>query len=553
MHYLCLHRLSRKVAASESTANTYASEAAANRKNLVREPRTCGLRRPGLTAAMSLFVLAIYLLFPVKDYFFDGIYFAQTIEDSHRLNLFLFHPNHLLYTATGYMMYRGTEGVGVHARALDLLVLFNTLMSALAAAAFMQILLEVSSSSYLSCVLTLGFAFSATWWRYSPNADAYVPAIFFLIVCFYLILPNHRARPVSLALTHSLAMLFHQMTVMFYPVAIAGIWLQGANAPLKQRMRRAAIYTAVAAAVVISAYCLVFRLGTGRLPFNEFHHWVMFHDPAVGFEFNFAHSVFHTLHGSAQLLFATKLSYARSELLSKIGLGLAILLGVVSLLQIVRYRGDLATLVNAFRDADRVLLLLPALWIVTFVGFLFFWVPSNQHYRPFYSVPIFLLIAIYWSPYEHGRGTPRHYRAILLVAAYALLNFSLLILPLSRPKNTPTLVFAGQMRPLWPPGTVVYYADYIHTISDWTMRYFNAQTVWREANPGTIPVSDAELEIIYRSGGTVWFDTTLSDVEEWREPQFALWLRAHTHPDSLHAIPAHGWNVHFLQIFPPVR
>ena len=263
--------MSPRVTASGSTANVYAAKTAANGDDLVRA-QMCALRRPGLSAVIFFIVLTIYLLFPVKDYFFDGIYFAQTIEDSHRLNLFLFHPNHLLYTATGYMMYRGTQAADMHTRALDLLVLFNTVVSALAAITFMQVLLEISGSAYLSCVLTLAFAFSATWWRYSPNADAYVPAIFLLIVSFYLILPGRRSRPVGLALTHSLAMLFHQMSVLFYPVALAGLWLQSTDAPLKERLKRVGIYTAIAVSVVVSAYCLVFRLGTGRLPFTEFRH-----------------------------------------------------------------------------------------------------------------------------------------------------------------------------------------------------------------------------------------------------------------------------------------
>jgi len=536
-----------------STARVDAGRSTPANENVVGSRSTFTLRRPGLTAAIFFAVLTIYLVVPVKDYFFDGIYFAQTIEDSHGLNLFLFHPNHLLYTATGYAMYRVAEATGVHARSLDLLVLFNTLVSALAAAAFLQVLLEISSSAYLSCVITLAFAFSATWWRYSPNADAYVPAIFFLISSFYLILPSRPGRPVTLALTHSLAMLFHQMTVMFYPVAVLGLWLQGANAPVRERVRRVFLYTGVAVPIVVGAYCLVFRLGTGRLPFNEFQRWVMFHDPAVGFEFNFGHSLFHTLHGSAQLLFATKLSYAKSELLPRIFLALAILLAVAGMVQIIRYREDLSRTVGIFRDADRKLLLLAGLWVAVFLVFLFFWVPSNQHYRPFYAAPIFLLVAILWSPYERGKNMRRHYRATLLVAAYAFLNFSLLILPLSRERNTPTLVFAAQMRPLWPRGTVIYYGDYIHTISDWTMRYFNPQTTWREVSPGAIPVSDAELDRIYKSGGTVWLDTTLSDSQQWQAPGFDAWLRRHTHSDSVHSIPAHGWNVHFVQIFPATQ
>lgn len=515
---------------------------------------TFGLARPRLTTVIVCVVLAMYLLVPVKDYFFDGIYFAQTVEDSRSPNLFLFHPNHLFYTATGYGVYRVANALGLHTRALTWMVLLNSLLSALAAGTLLQVLLLITRSTYLSSILTFAFAFSATWWRYSPNADAYIPSIFLLLVSFLLVLPGRKSKPFALAVTHSFAMLFHQLAVMFYPVAIAGLLLQSRDVPFKIRLRRAVTYSAVAVAIVVSVYVLVFRWGVGRpFPFTEFRHWVMFHDPAVGFEFTFLHSLSATLHGSAQLLFATKASQLGSDLLSRVLLTLSLLLAVAGILQVARHPDELQQAIRAMRHFDRRVAFLLGLWIVMYVGFLFFWVPENQHYRPFYAAPIFLLAGALWSSYERLKDTSRRYRAALLVGSYALLNLSLLILPISREQNIPTLAFSSQIRPAWPPGTVIYYKDYITTLSNWTMRYFNPQTRWRQVAPATIPVSDPELESVYRAGGTVWFDTTLADLPQWNEPAFSSWLSQHTRPGSLHRLPKTGWNVYFLQIFPAAR
>ncbi len=526
-----------------------ARAAGANPPAVVRTPSR--LAYPRLTAVIFFFVLAIYLLVPVKDYFFDGIEFAQTNEDSRGLNLFLFHPNHLLYTATGYAMYRAAHALGIPVRALTLEVLFNTLVSALTAALMFQVLLAISQSAYLSTVLALAFAFSATWWRYSPNADAYIPAVFFLLLSCFLLLPDRRSRPLALAITHACAMLFHQLAVMFYPVAVAGLLLQHPDLPLETRVRNAMKYTVVAAAIVIFTYSFVFRVGLGRFRLGEFMHWLTSHDPAVGFEFNFGRSLSYTIHGTAQLLFATKASLLGHDLFSRILLSLATMLAGASVFQLARHRDELRSAFASFARADRRLLLLTILWIAVYLGFLFFWVPANQHYRPFYAAPIILLAAVIVAPAARIVTVRRRYSAALLVGAFALLNLALLILPLSREENTPTLAFAHQMTQFWPRGTVVFYQNYIANVNNWNMRYFNPQTDWRKVEPGTLPVSDSELRTIYNSGGTAWFDTSLLELPQWRTPPFEAWLQQHTRPGSLHEIPSKGWDIRFLQIFPP--
>jgi hypothetical protein len=40
-------------------------------------------------------MLLVYLLFPTKNYYWDGIFFARVIEDASTLNPSLLHPNHL--------------------------------------------------------------------------------------------------------------------------------------------------------------------------------------------------------------------------------------------------------------------------------------------------------------------------------------------------------------------------------------------------------------------------------------------------------------------------
>ena len=51
---------------------------------------------------LCLAIAAIYLAFPTKVYYWDGITFAQAIEDASSPNATLTHPNHLIYSYVGY-------------------------------------------------------------------------------------------------------------------------------------------------------------------------------------------------------------------------------------------------------------------------------------------------------------------------------------------------------------------------------------------------------------------------------------------------------------------
>src|SRR5215210_7091424 len=104
-----------------------------------------------LFIAMTL----IYLLFPTRAYYWDGIIFAQAIEDSSHLNPSLVHPNHLIYNLVGYLFYKLLRTLGAEIRALTALQILNSLLSAACARIFFSILFDTLRSVYLSVCLTL--------------------------------------------------------------------------------------------------------------------------------------------------------------------------------------------------------------------------------------------------------------------------------------------------------------------------------------------------------------------------------------------------------------
>src|SRR6476660_2529008 len=158
-------------------------------------------RPAAIPLLLSLALLALYLAFPTKVYYWDGIVFAQAIEDATRVNISLAHPNHLLYNFAGYGFYKLLRSISADLRAITALQILNSLVSAACAALLFLILRDTLRSNYCSTCLTLLFALSATWWKFSTDANAYIPSVFFLLLSFYLVLPGRKPRPLLTALT----------------------------------------------------------------------------------------------------------------------------------------------------------------------------------------------------------------------------------------------------------------------------------------------------------------------------------------------------------------
>lgn len=140
---------------------------------------------------LVLLILLVYALFPTRNYYWDGVGFALAIEDAQGLTSGLFNPNHRFYSFFGYLLYQSLHWATPDLRALWLLSICSILFSIGTAYLLFSMLMASLRDSYSSVCLTLLFAFSATWWKFSTDANAYVPSVFFLL----LRLPNFN-RPV---------------------------------------------------------------------------------------------------------------------------------------------------------------------------------------------------------------------------------------------------------------------------------------------------------------------------------------------------------------------
>src|ERR1700722_1257682 len=152
--------------------------------------------------------LAIYLLLPTRTFYWDGVAFAIAIEKQSALRETL-HPSHLLYIPAGVWLYGALTALGLKIRALFLLQTVNSLAAGAAVVLVYRALRHRVAEEVPAVAGALAFAFAATWWKFSTDADAYIPAILLILWANDLI--EHRRSPVAAGALCCAAMLFHEL------------------------------------------------------------------------------------------------------------------------------------------------------------------------------------------------------------------------------------------------------------------------------------------------------------------------------------------------------
>lgn len=495
-------------------------------------------RAAAIPALLSLALLAIYLAFPTKVYYWDGIVFAQAIEDASGPGVSLAHPNHLVYNFAGYFFYRLLRGFGADIRAITTLQILNSVLSAACATILFSILRDALRSLYLSFCLTLLFALSATWWKFSTDANAYIASVFFLLVCFYLVLPDRRPAPLLLAFVFFLAMCFHQLAVVAYPVFALGVYLQDGGVSIRRRLLNALTFSVAAFVLIVVTYAVVFYQATGSFELASFLRWTASFSPDVVTHSDIWSSLGYSLRGQVRLFFGGRLNLLQGLTSSGVMLLIALLVFAVVLL-IAAVLWNVVTLKRRLRGArlslrQKTVLLLALLWAAVYLAFLFFWLPQNTFYRLFYLPALVLLFGLALSALSQSNGR-RTFATALFVVAVGLANFLFLIYPYSHVEKYPPLAFALQMNREWTPGTTVYYAAENSDAS--LVRYFNPATRW-QLLPDQLP-----------EGTSAWLETTAIDRVS-ATAEGTRWLNEHTHPNSLRELNNGAYRIRFIQVVP---
>jgi hypothetical protein len=357
----------------------------------VRRPaRTLDVLFLGLTGG----ALLLFGLFPNRDFLGDGLLYAYDIERGQRL----FHPHHVLYNPTGYLLFTLLRPLGI-GRVLGPLTLLNSVAGALAIGFFYLLLKHLTGEPRWAAGGAALFGLSFGWWLYAISVETYTIPILFLVVALYLIARRPlsvseppRALAWQLAVLSALACLYHQSHIFFVPGL--ALWLWGR---LRARWRFLLTYLLVTGVLVTLGYLVAAALEGQLSSLGTFTYWLT----------SYAHRglwgqglTWRSIPVLVSTLARAVWALPKALLTGVVGRAVAVLLGLafvgsLAVLLLRRGRSALAALrrEGALAGAS-------ATWFALYGGFTFWWQPGNVEFVLPLLVPFWMLVMVALA----GRG-----------------------------------------------------------------------------------------------------------------------------------------------------
>lgn len=487
-------------------------------------------RRLGL--CLVLLILLVYASFPTRNYYWDGVGFALAVEDAQSLTSGLFNPNHLFYNFFGYLLYQPLHWAAPDLRVLCLLQICSMLFSVATIYLLFSMLMASLRDSYTSACLTLLFAFSATWWKFSTDANVYVPSVFFLLLAASK-LQRRRPNWAAIGLIHAVGVLLHQIAVFFYPVVLVAVFQNGSLRGRKQALRDASLYTAMVAGLVILSYGWVWfgvvngskqdsaavhyaqvdTSGVRTARVDNFLSWILSHGNEEYSFRSLTANAQDSLRSNVRLFFGGRfslaLNYIETPLLVILGVLLVCSVGLLAftLRQALRTHAVQCKLAVAEPQAEKLVPLLLT-WIGSFATFLFLWLTEYPYYRLFYLPALILLFGVLMKRKRQLPAEEHSYALASFVVVMIVINFTFLIYPYSKAEATPPVDLAIKAKEIWKDD-VIYYADF--NCDNWMFKYFNKRTTWRPITFSDLEALREELLCLKSQGKKTWIDVTAFD------------------------------------------
>lgn len=470
---------------------------------------------------LLLLPLLFYLAMPTRNFYWDGVAFAINIEK--RLPAaYLLHPSHLVYALAGDRIYRLSQLLGFHGNALFLLQAVNGVLGGLCVPLFYKCLRLRHVPEDLAIPAALVFGFSATWWKFATDADAYVPSIFF-VLCAYVLLES-RTFLVLAGLAQSGALLFHELAIFFVPVALVR---------LRKSRRLMFTYAAIALAPVAVAYLAAYILVANDRSIPGFISWASSHSADSGFNFSPLTDAGLSLRGTLRMFFGGKLGDFAWDGISKATFAVLVAAAVLFFVQLWRAVRVGGTILWPTKHL--------VLWAGIYIAFLFFWMPQNTFYRLFYLPPLIALVATILPTTPAARSA-----AWLFVPVLFGWNFCFDLYPQSRPDFNAPLRFALAQAHTWPEGTPILYSRFHPDL--WTISYFSRQAAWIGIDHVDIADLDRRLEYAQARNVTLWLEENAYDLIA-ADPDGLRWLSLHEQPSRLLEFKdeRHDFRFHFAK------
>ena len=385
----------------------------------------------------------------------DSIAYINSIDTG----VGLYHQHHLLYNPLGSVWVKGLRAVGMTADSALLVAALNGIFGALSMCVFYALLrARLKLGVVQSLIGTALPAFSYGVWFYSVCIEVYIIPLFFLLLTLYVVSGGSAtARTFALAgATHGLAVLFHQVHVMF-AVVIAAAALLHYRRNIAGAVRACVVYAAVAVPLVVLPYAAVMIFsariqtpaGALRWLTAYAHEGQFWHSLSLGTLLKALVGTSKTLVGG-QFVFA--LPWAREFLrrmlagnslsdeiflVRNISVILAAGLTVLAVIFGVGFAAGLTAALARIRRLParaRLLLVLIAVWLAPYCVFFFFWEPMNVEMWIPQSVCAWLILMMAFAG-RAGASRPATVLLAVLAAAGLATNYLGSIRPMADLRN----------------------------------------------------------------------------------------------------------------------
>jgi hypothetical protein len=358
-----------------------------------------------------------------------------------------FHPHHLFFNGAAALWIAAWQSLLPSLPAITLVAWLNAVFGAgCVMLAHMLLRTRIGLSPRAAMIAALLPAFSFGLWFYSATVEVYVIPLFFLLWALYLLTAEEPPMKLVLlaALAHALAMLFHQVHVLFTLPALLLIYLRHrrrGGPPWQEGPRRPAIaYLLTAGFGALIPYLAVGTLVLGHSTPRAYFAWLFryagnsdfWHAPGltslvkavigfgksiIGGEFLFAIA---DVRAAMQRLLPHNWLADEQYLVRHMPEWMAFALAALSAVLVVLIAWLLlrASWRDAFRRSAEVLTGIAAFFL-TYTLFFLFWEPANPEFWIPQSVLFFLLL----SAAALGAGNEQRQRRhrVMLHAAVLLL------------------------------------------------------------------------------------------------------------------------------------
>jgi hypothetical protein len=190
-----------------------------------------------------------------------------------------FHAHHLFYNGAS-ALWVWLWGTILSAPVLTLVISLNSFFGALTAGLFYLLLRRRTNvSRELAAVASFLPGLSFGIWFYSVTVEVYVIALFFVLVPVYLLTEKElsRRRVLLAAMLHGIAMLFHQLHLLFIIPALIALsgWTGSRIAPGTSRSMLMLQYVVVAGAIVLIPYLVIGIFVLGMDTPESYARWIL--------------------------------------------------------------------------------------------------------------------------------------------------------------------------------------------------------------------------------------------------------------------------------------